>query len=427
MNRRYSKIVAVLAASIAVQTATADLVINLDFGANWTANLADLAADSAIDPFSAAEQATLEAQIAARIDAAYGDYNVSVQQNNSAGATDTINFGAMTTDNNGVLGNAGLDFGNLSSQTTNVFSHNFEFIINEFNGSANRATQIDQLSAALAGTASHELGHSLGLLHHHAYSADGITPGNYANTGGLQNQHISATGSTGLNEVGRETDRTFSTLENLVLEAAGGFDAGTFGVSGTALAANPLMQVTSDLGGGDVGNTTGTAAALGLTSLAISQTDAAHVAGALSTDADVDVYSFTATNSGILVADIFSEDRFVDSFDSRIRLFDTDGVTVLADNTDVFYDGNTFNAGTNRSNDSSLINIAIAAAGDYFLEVSSVGNISGGDGGVYSLLFGVRLDSAAVPEPSTNVAIGLILAGFWVRSRSQRKKQTVTV
>jgi hypothetical protein len=400
-------------------SAQADITVFADFGANWVTNLNTLTSGTSIDAFSAGERASIEASILSRLSDAYSNYNATFQTT-AGGATDTLNFGAVS-GSPGALGVAPLDFGNLGGDTVSIFSHNFGFIVDEFVGSTNRATQIDQLSAALAGTAAHELGHSLGQLHHHAYSADGITEANYSNTTGLQNQHIMATGSTGLGEIGRETDRTFAPFSDLVLESAGGFDTGLFG-SSNALVDSPLLQTTTDFDS-DVGSTTGTATALALTSMPISGMDAANTLGRLTNDADVDVFSFDVTAPGLLSAQIYSTLRWADAFDPRIRLFDVDGSTVLADNNDLAYSGNTFGAGGFGTVDSSLINVGLTAPGTYFLEVSSVGNTTGASGGLYSLLFGA--DTTAVPEPSTHLAMLLGLVGF-IAYRRRRSAVAVT-
>ena len=102
-----------------------------------------------------------------------------------------------------------------------------------------RSQQIQEIATSLAGTGVHELGHSLGLRHHAAYGTPGITPSNYNNTQGLQNAHYLATGSTGLNEIERESTRTFSTWSNVLLEAALG------------VTANPLELQTESGDAGD--------------------------------------------------------------------------------------------------------------------------------------------------------------------------------
>ena len=77
---------------------------------------------------------------------------------------------------------------------------------------------------------------------------------NYANTGGIQNTHIMATGQTGISEAERETPRTLSQWENLMLEVGGGAISGLHGVTGTSLAATVLAESDS-FTAGDIGGT----------------------------------------------------------------------------------------------------------------------------------------------------------------------------
>lgn len=422
-NRSFRKLVAVFTVFLTAGNVVVAEPIFLDFGAAWETRLTELTTNAGIAAFSAGERTTIQNEIESQLNTMYSAYSgISFSQVSPGGTFTTVDFGA--TAGPGFLGVAGLDFGNLTTnQTVDVFSANFDFIVEGFEP---RATQIDELSTALAGTAGHELGHSFGLLHHQAYGTDGIDPSTYANTGGLQNQHVIATGSTGLSEVGRETERTFSEMSNLILEATGGFLPTIFGPQTGALAGTVLSQ-TDNFTTGDVGDTAGTAFATTLTSMPISGLDAFHNLSNLTTGADVDVYSFTTTGPSQLYAQIYSDLRWNDDFDSRLRLFDTDGSTVLADNTDVFYSGNTYNAGTFRTNDSALLGIEIASAGTYFLEVTSVGNgpTSGDDNGLYSLIFGVDVADtpmAAIPEPGTISLCLLAMAGFGVVANRRRRK-----
>lgn len=423
------------------QTVHAALVVYTDFTtdigngaggaangtADWIDNLNALTTAAGVAAFTPTERTSIETSIVSKLGTMYGSYNVTFSTTTPGGSHERINFGAYS-GTPGALGVAPLDFMNLSASTgfessaARVYSNNFSYIIES--GDA-RATQIAELATALAGTGGHELGHSVGLQHHHAYGDQGITPADYGNTGDVQNSHVIATGSTGLSETGRETDRTFSQMSNLMLEAAGGANGGVFGMTGTALATTVLAQTDSDYTSGDTGNTAGTATALALTSLPISGLDAAHTLGDLATAGDLDFYSFTIASPGQLFAQIWSDDRYANDFDTRLRLFDTDGISVLGDNDNILYDGNVFGSGTLREEDSALLNISLSAAGTYFLEVSNLGPVIGegetDDGGVYSLIFGV--DMTVIPEPGSlallvSGAIVLGIGGFRRRRRS---------
>lgn len=404
------------------QVAHANLIVFVDFtsdnrgpsGSDWIENLAAVTAAAGVDPFTATERGMIQTSILSRLDAAYSAYNVTFSTSN-VGSNERIQYGAFSA-TAGNLGVAPLDFMNLFGNTTaQVFSNNFDFIIDEFSGSVNRANQIEQLSAALAGTGAHELGHAVGLSHHHAYGIDAISPANYANTLGAQNTEIMATGSTGLDEAGREMDRTFGRMSNLMLEAAGGGNPAGGG-TGTSLATTVLMQTNSDFGPGDTGNTTATATALSLTSLPISQLRAANTLGDLESGTDLDVYSFTVDGPTSLWAQLWSANRYTQSFDGILRLIGTDGLTILASNDDVRYDGNVFNGGTQHELDPALLNIPLLAAGTYYLEVSSESTT---DPGMYALIFGAGGDMMLVPEPSSLALalVGCVAFGLALRRR----------
>jgi hypothetical protein len=293
-----------------------------------------------------------------------------------------------------------------------VFTANFDFIIDEFSGSTNRDTQISQLSVALAGTGAHELGHTFGLQHHDAYgdpaitTTDGTTP---ITTGGQQNTHIIATGSTGIDEVGRETSRTFSEYENAKLEFTGGADTIFFGsnVTNNELVATPITTLL------ETGATQTGGQALTFNTLTVSDLVATSVIGQLSSAGEVDTYTFTGGLGRLLTVEVLSEIRFENPIDSLITLIDPDGLTV-ATNDDLFYSGNTFQGGTLRSTDSLLLNLQLTKTGTYTLEVEDLAT----DTGLYSLFV-----ASDVPEPSTILgtlaAVGLGAALMW-KSRQRQ-------
>ncbi len=210
-----------------------DLMVHVDFvrdnhngngvaGANgiadWIEELDQATTDAGVAAFSPAERAIIQSNIVSHLNTTFAGYTATFSTTVPAVDHDAIYFGLEGAA--GLFGNAPLDIGNLfTGQVTNVVPRSFGTFIEAPDP---RANQIDEISLALAGTAAHELGHSLGLLHHHAYSNPGITPANYAATSGLQNNHIMATGSSGLTEVGRERLRTFSPFERVMFDIAGG-------------------------------------------------------------------------------------------------------------------------------------------------------------------------------------------------------------
>ena len=405
------RILPIIAACVVAANANSAVVVHVDFTtdsgngaggsangtADWIDNLAALSTAAGIDAFTADERATIESNILAALNKQYSDFDVTFQRS-ASGRTERLTFGAYTSIE-GELGVAPRDFMNLAdtdgsdATSARVYTKNFHFIVE---ADEDDATQVAELSAALAGTGGHEVGHVLGLFHHHAYGRDDIDPSNYANTGGAQNNHLIATGSTGLQETGRESPRTISRMSALILESAASHP---FLRNAVRAIGSTTLELTNTTGA--VGATAGTATALSLTSLPVSGLDAANTIGFLDNSSDVDVYSFTVSDASSVWVETWSSRRWLDSLNTKLRLLDTDGSTVLASNDDIRYSGNVFDAGTIRSTDSALWNIKLPSAGTYFVEVK------GDESGFYNLIFGTHLDNVAAAKPTTGMAPSL--------------------
>ncbi len=376
----------VLALSMSLSGNTqAAMLIHLDFGAAWETGINAATTNAGVSNFNVTERAQIEANIQSQLETMYGNFDVSFSSVAPvSGAYTTLDFGA-TTASSTTLGQAGVDFRNLTTtQTADVYTLNFGGFIESFDP---RSTQILEVSTSLAGTAAHELGHSFGMLHNAAFGDPGITPANYANTSGIQNTHIMATGSTGLNEVERETLRTFSQWSNLILE------------TGNNLTADPLNN-SKQLEVADASATSGSAQSVSLVRKSISDLDAALIEGSLFDDSDVDTYALSFDSAGKVSAQIYSQWRFSDSFDTVLTLLDSDGTTILSTADDILVGNDTYNSGTKLYDDSFLLNIDIASAGTYYLQVSSAGNLSLGAGGAYDVLVGFDGDNLSVAIPS---------------------------
>ena len=398
--RRLGCLGALLMGLCAVPAQAAD--VWLDFisgtGSDWVEQL-NAATDSAgVADFSETERSTIESNILTMLESAYTDFLVDFSLTDPGGTRERINMGATTSGSS--YGSAPLDFLNEKTGTQKVYTANFDKNLESIDS---RSSQITEISTALAGTAAHELGHSVGLRHHAAYGTPGITTANYSNTGGLQNVHIMATGNTGLNETERETPRSFSPWSRLSMGAA----------SDIPLVASPLPATSEDPG--DAGEDPATAQLLTLTSRPLSGFNAALIVGGKIEEIaahnlyDVDVYSFTGSVGDLLSAELWSDDQYSDDFDGQLTLIGPDGLTMLSTSDDTLYSGDKFGTGNKREDDSFLLNVPLVESGLHYLKVETVGadpeHSSGDAFGSYDLLIGVW----PVPEPDTAV---LVLGGL---------------
>jgi hypothetical protein len=390
-----------LALVSAVSAASADVSVWLDF-TNFSSRLDELTTAAGVDPFSASEQTTIRTSIQSRMAAVYWNFTVSFTDTAPSGDHETVHFG-NTTGDGGLLGQAQeIDWLNRNkNDVANVYTSNFAFIIDEFSDSVNRSQQLDELTAALGGTAAHELAHNLGLQHFDCYGDPRIGPANYANTQGYQNEHIMATGPTGLDEAGREQDRDFCTLELAKLEYGDG-----------------LTDHTPDtyLEPGGAHDTPATALALPFTYLPIAGVQGFNMVGTIGAAGQYDYYSFTGQQNERLTANTLSQVLFSDPVNSYLSLYGPDGSTLLASNNDIYFSGNTFNGGSYYSDDSILLNYLLPQTGTYYLQVRDAGT----DTGYYD--FFVTLDDTSVPEPATLALAALALLGAVVQVRRKKRK-----
>jgi hypothetical protein len=339
--------------------------------ADWIDELAKVTSGAGVDPFSALERAAIEADILSQLATIYADYDVSFTTTvPGIGPFDAIAYG-MNSFGFGSFGEAPNDSANIaSSQVAGVATGNFDSIIDEFDGLDFRATQMSQLATALAGTGAHELGHTFGLMHHHAYSDPSVTPATYLATGGVQNSYIMATGPTGLSETEREVLRSFSPWEKAMLDVAGGAAAGYPASDNQALVGSPILIDLSEEGPVDAGPTPLTAKPITFATGETSGMELALVGGDTDgAEGDMDMYKFFVPAPGVLTAEIFSTNRFgvPDNFDAMLVLIGPGGP--IGSNDDVFFDGDAYGAVTFRENDPYLLNLPLAVPGEYFLMV----------------------------------------------------------
>lgn len=384
--------------------------------ADWIDELGKATTSAGVTTFTAAERLVIEAEILTQLDTIWSAYDVTFTTTMpGSGAFDAIAYG-KTSFGFSALGIAPVDPVNIASgQVGGIATGNFDFILDEFTGSGSRPTQIAQISTALAGTGAHELGHTFGLMHHHAYSDPSITPPTYGATAGAQNKYIIATGETGLTETGREVLRSFSPWEKAMLDMAGGATAAFPGFDNQKLVTTPTSILLTEDGPFDAGSTPPTSLPIALTPGATSGMKLALVAGDLDGSAsDMDMFKFTVTEPSLLCAEIFSDNRFASpfDFDSVLILLDGTGAPMMM-NDDVLYDGDVFGAVTFQQDDSFLLNIPVPP-GVYHLLVhaSPSSSIPPGAGDAYWLAVGV----APIPEPSS-IAIAPIACARLLKRR----------
>jgi hypothetical protein len=379
--------------------------------ADWIHELAKATLDAGVTVFTDAERASIEADILSQLATIYADYDVTFTTTMPAsGVFDAIAYGRNSF-GFGSLGEADTDPTNIaSSQVAGIATGNFGFILDEFTGVDSRATQMSQIATALAGTGAHELGHTFGLMHQHAYSDPSITPATYGATGGAQNAYMMATGPTGLDEAEREVIRGFSPWEKAMFDVAGGASAAYTGplYHHQKLVTTPIMIDLTEDGPFDVGMMPPAAMPLMLIPGETSGMNLAVVAGDLDlTDDDVDMFKFFLPRPSVLTAEIFSSNRFEPPFNFDPVLILSSPGGVIASNDDVFFDGDVYDGVTFRENDPYLLNIPLMP-GEYFLLVhaSPMSSVPPMPGDAYWLMVG----ATTVPEPTT-VGLLAVMAG----------------
>ncbi|MBC8141948.1 MAG: hypothetical protein H7Y38_10960 [Armatimonadetes bacterium] len=372
---------------------------------NFDTRLGELAASAGVTPYSAPEQLQLRANIFADLNTIYGDYDVTFTETRPvSGDYERLVWGQTGSD--GTLGLADrIDFRNLNrNDVSRIYTANFAFFVDEFDGLDNRTAQIAQLSRGFAGTAAHELGHNIGLEHCDCYGCREITPANYANTQGLQNRFIIATGSTGLEEDGREALRSFGEWERVKLAYADGVSRETPPVlSEQALPHDSLA----------------TAQALTLTNLSTTDAASALVVGGLGLSGEQDFFSFTALAGETITARVLSDvlDDRLTPFDTLMSLFSPTDALLFEDD-DTQFRNNTFNVIGTYSTDTFFVNIPVTQTGTYTLAVSA---FTGSARGQYELLVARHgAQAVVVPESGAAFLLTLGILGGWLHLSPRR-------
>ena len=399
--------------------------------------------ETSSNTFTTAQREQIQDNILSELRRVYDGTLVNFVTERPDGLHDVLYFGQDNAIVGGSFGSAQGDFGNVNTltYTTNNLNNptgnpasvpkvapaNFNSAIEPTFDTIDEI--ITELSNSLAGTAAHELGHSLGLFHHFAYSAEGITPDNLNDTGGLQNRHIIATGSTGLNERERENidrDRTLSPFSKVVFDVAGGLSSfqGAFSRENTPIVANAISSDDSELRNGDAGNTLATAQALTFDTGTLSGSEISFIEADLDGGSnDVDLFRFDIAVEANFSAHVFSERLFLfNEFDPTLALLDADG-NQIAFSDDVIWSGDRIqideavpgDTNADFEDDAFLFNILLAA-GTYYIEVAAtdveISDIPNA-GDQYALLTSLVL----IPEPTSAALLAAAFGGVALRRR----------
>lgn len=294
----------------------------------------------------------------------------------------------------------GIDFLNRNTGASDVFTANFSSLLD---AGDSRADMISEISAGLSSTAAHELGHGLGLQHRDSFGIASLqatnSQGGYE-TALAQRVHYLANTFTGRTEEFRESASTFSDLSKVKLQYAEG------------LTANPIA-VTPESGDQ---STIADAQFLGLSALSteLEYDQTAVVEGSFGGLAEY--FSVDLQAGDAVLLELLSEAHLSNSFDSVLRLLDTDGSTVLFENDDVQFNIDGVNLGSTieDTSDSLLWNLPITQSGRYFIELDSAVAGARGD---YHLLVAVN-QTAAVPEPSGLLVVIVASTALVIRRRA---------
>ncbi len=416
MNMLQTAALAAIALGALQTTSQATQKVFLDFSGDWITELNFATTAIGTPNFSPSERTIFQDGIVSELNRIFSDYQINFFTANPSGDHIRVDFAATDGGNGtGVQGSTPtLAIGNFgTNQEVSVLLRNFGFIL-QSSTLANRAAG---LAITVGDDAAHELGHNFGMFHQHIYGAAGISPANYSNTAGLQNGSMMTTSTFNV-------AKNLNPFEKAIMDIAGGTAMG-----GKALVTNPVIEANE---AGDAGATPATAMPMWFGEGESSGQRVAMQRGNLDGNAsDIDVYKFTVLSGGSLSVNVMSQHSDFNitgaTFNARLRLIGPDGTSVLADFDDLYYAGNVYNAAQYVDQggftinvplslrDPFMINFPISTPGEYYLEVSPMGDNDIGDG--YQMLSQFS-GTVLVPEPAS---IGLIAGAALLAMRRRNR------
>ncbi len=352
---------------------------------DFTARLSELATARGIPqiqtgaPGATTEMTTLKANIITKLQTAFAGTTVNFTASRPGDTRyESIKLGRLSSSVPGpltsVLGQSTFDWLNASEISTGfVFPDLISFNLS----SLTRAEQLRYLENILTFYIAQETGRGMGLTSSDAYSYPQITSANYANTAGVQFQDFMS-GDTAL-----------------------GFSLGTF--NGTpAFRFSPLGLAKLQLGHwvtnpslvsvaetGSAHDTTATAQVVTPSTTATAGFGIVNIKGAsISTGSQKDLYRINAAVGDLITAQTFATGVYPGAVDTVVKLFASDGTTLLIQSDDTLLGNNSIGqtGTTNVDSDSLIMNFVAPTAGSYFIEVTAKSSATGN----YDLLVGSK-------------------------------------
>jgi lysophospholipase L1-like esterase len=352
-----------------------DVRVVLDFGTagdagnDFAARMNALASSLGIAAFTSNELTQIRANVMQQLSGAFDGTNVVFTddiQTPLGGRYHRLHFGLTnepTTQRNAVVGHFAHDWRNLARDGIGFIAADELGQVLPGIAGLNRASQLQYIRNALSFYSIQGIGLALGLSHADAFARPGITPANYANTGGVQNvDYMSGNPALGFNPTVFQTTTTFSfsPLARAKLRMA-------VGVYADRLAA-AVESATAH-------GTAGTAQALTLDTVPGGVVRAKAVSRAqIATAGELDFYQFTVQSGQLVTVQTLRSDQegmTPTNLDTVVELIGPNGTTVLATSDDTFLGNNSIGqAGTTfQTTNSLVVNFPAPSAGTYFVKV----------------------------------------------------------